>query len=126
MLEDFLCFIADGILLVNVALIVRPPHPRSAIAFKLVSTLANDFCQAMLTILTMSLRSSVAGKPARILRRTVSALAFLLKRWNILYYTRLHLVSNIHKNMGNKNADVSQETSDSVVSYLTGIVKQFG
>jgi hypothetical protein len=44
------------------------------------------------------------------------------KRWN----TRLHLGSNIHKNMGNINTAVSQETSDSVVSYLADIAKQFG
>jgi hypothetical protein len=47
------------------------------------------------------------------------------KRWNTLYCTRLRLGSNIHKNMGNTNAAVSQETNDSVVSYLTDIAKQF-
>jgi hypothetical protein len=48
------------------------------------------------------------------------------KRWSTLYCTCLHLGSNIYKNMGNTNAAVSQETSDSVVSYLTEIAKQFG
>jgi hypothetical protein len=48
------------------------------------------------------------------------------ERWNTLYCTRLHLESNIHKTVGNTNAAVSQETSDSAVSYLTDIAKQFG
>jgi hypothetical protein len=43
------------------------------------------------------------------------------KRWNTLYCTRLHLGLNIHKNMGNTNSAVSQDTRGSVVRYLTDI-----
>jgi hypothetical protein len=60
-------------------------HPRTAIASALlfVSTLANIFFQATLTIRTMSLFLSVAGKPARILCLTVHAFAFLLSILNV-------------------------------------------
>jgi hypothetical protein len=65
------------------------PQPRAAMALLFVSTRAKDFCHAIFTILTMSERSSVAGKPARISFVTVSVLAFMLLVFNVPFCSTL-------------------------------------
>jgi hypothetical protein len=68
---------------------LRGPHPCAAIALLFVSTLANYFCQATLMIRMMSLFSSVAGKPSRILSLTVHVFPFLLSILNIPFCSAL-------------------------------------
>jgi hypothetical protein len=64
-------------------------HPLVAMALLLVATLANEIYQATFTIRTMSVFSSVGGKPAHILRVTVADFTFLLSILNVPFYSVL-------------------------------------
>jgi hypothetical protein len=77
---SILCFLHFNMVKEDV---VEWAHPCTAMALLLVTTQANELCQATFTIRTMSVRSSVGGNPARILLITVTGFTFLLSILNV-------------------------------------------